>query len=550
PRYLLFLLAVIPLWATGAAVAREDRWWRAGRRVVEGTHWAASLVLGLLVAGAAGWLLPAPAALDLGPASAWLRQTFPAMANMRGPQSQAETDPQGFNLAAAGFARRLTELGGPVRPVDDVAMRLTLLSGTVEETLYLRGTAMTNYTGRGWAQETRPGSVGDDVPPMGQELTLEMTPVGISGNTIFYPREIMAVRGIDAYQFGRESYLFSRERLMQPYQVQAYRPAGRPAASMPLMFDPGRYLALPGDLPARVRHLAADLTSSQPTPYDEALAIEAYLRNLPYDMGVPATPPGRDFVDYFLFDLRRGYCTYSATAMVVMLRSESIPARWVQGFAAVPGETEVRWSSAHAWVEAYFPGYGWAVFDPTPRFTLPARLSQEQAGAAVSILEPGPGVEEPSVSTVPPSPEATSAEGRFPWWLGAVVLVALAYAATSVQAFYKERIDWRDERAGLVQAFTLLASALGRMGLPRLSHQTPAEYAGDVAGAWPELGPAVRQVAADVTAALYARPGAPLPDGARRRMGGTMAALWDRARGRWGIVRTAWIRFRYLWGKD
>jgi len=55
----------------------------------------------------------------------------------------------------------------------------------------------------------------------------------------------------------------------------------------------------------------------------------------------------------------------------VMLRAEGIPARYVTGFLPgeyndVGGDYIVRESDAHAWVEVYFPGYGWLTFDPTP----------------------------------------------------------------------------------------------------------------------------------------------------------------------------------------
>ena len=77
---------------------------------------------------------------------------------------------------------------------------------------------------------------------------------------------------------------------------------------------------------------------------------------------------GDGFTECFL-RVRRGYCMYFATAMVMLLRQEGIPARFVEGF--LPGERvgtreTVRDHDAHAWVEVYFPGSGWVPFDPTP----------------------------------------------------------------------------------------------------------------------------------------------------------------------------------------
>jgi protein-glutamine gamma-glutamyltransferase len=80
-----------------------------------------------------------------------------------------------------------------------------------------------------------------------------------------------------------------------------------------------------------------------------------------------------DAVQYFLFEQRRGYCEQFSSSLAVMARSLGIPARVATGY--VPGEYnpftglhEVRASDAHAWVEVYFPGYGWSTFDPTPSF--------------------------------------------------------------------------------------------------------------------------------------------------------------------------------------
>jgi transglutaminase-like putative cysteine protease len=77
------------------------------------------------------------------------------------------------------------------------------------------------------------------------------------------------------------------------------------------------------------------------------------------------------FTECFL-RVKRGYCMYYATAMVMLLRHEGIPARFVEGF--LPGERvgmqeTVRTQNAHAWVEVYFPRFGWVTFDPTPRGT-------------------------------------------------------------------------------------------------------------------------------------------------------------------------------------
>lgn len=132
-----------------------------------------------------------------------------------------------------------------------------------------------------------------------------------------------------------------------------------------------RYLPLPRSVPNRVHDLARQITDGSINPYERAKAIENHLRtNYPYDLEVPAPPEGRDVADYFLFDLKRGYCDYYATAMVVLARSSGLPARFVSGYAtgaydAINAQYIVRELHAHSWAEVYFPEIGWVEFEPT-----------------------------------------------------------------------------------------------------------------------------------------------------------------------------------------
>ncbi len=81
-------------------------------------------------------------------------------------------------------------------------------------------------------------------------------------------------------------------------------------------------------------------------------------------------PDGADAVDDFLFESKLGFCEQIASTLVIMLRSQGVPARLATGY--VPGERDrvagvwkVRASDAHAWVEVWFPVTGWEAFDPT-----------------------------------------------------------------------------------------------------------------------------------------------------------------------------------------
>lgn len=132
------------------------------------------------------------------------------------------------------------------------------------------------------------------------------------------------------------------------------------------------YTTLPEHFPQRVRDYAYAITQGAQNNLQKALMLEMYLRqNFEYTLTPGNLPAGRDFVDHFLFDIRRGYCTYYASAFVTMARSLGIPARYVEGFivTGLPddmGYVNVLNRHGHAWAEVYFEGFGWFRFEPTP----------------------------------------------------------------------------------------------------------------------------------------------------------------------------------------
>ncbi|MBC8099197.1 MAG: hypothetical protein H7Y11_07120 [Armatimonadetes bacterium] len=135
------------------------------------------------------------------------------------------------------------------------------------------------------------------------------------------------------------------------------------------------YLQLPEAITQRTRDFAQTLTAAADNPYDQVIAIRDHLLvTYPYDYFPPPQAPNTDSVDQFLFVDQRGVCEHYTSAMIVLLRSLGIPARFAVGygsgdFNALSGYYEVRANDAHAWVEVYFPEYGWVPFDPTPGWT-------------------------------------------------------------------------------------------------------------------------------------------------------------------------------------
>lgn len=94
---------------------------------------------------------------------------------------------------------------------------------------------------------------------------------------------------------------------------------------------------------------------------------------------------GQHPIEEFLFTYRSGHCELFASAMVLMLRAEGIPARFVAGFLGgelnrLEGYYVVRQENAHAWVEAYVEGSGWRVYDPTPPEGRPSQSEMSLLG--------------------------------------------------------------------------------------------------------------------------------------------------------------------------
>jgi transglutaminase-like putative cysteine protease len=150
-------------------------------------------------------------------------------------------------------------------------------------------------------------------------------------------------------------------------------------------------LSLPTALDARVRSLADRLASSGDTPRQRLLATLGHLQNgFTYTLA-PGPFHSNDPVAEFLFDKKAAYCEYFATATVVLLRLQQVPARFVKGLNVSP-ETDqggglhvVRESDAHAWIEAWLPGEGWVEADPTPPDQLAA--AHPRAGALERLLQ-------------------------------------------------------------------------------------------------------------------------------------------------------------------
>jgi hypothetical protein len=317
----------------------------------------------------------------------------------------------GMNLQPtmiSGFSDDV-ELGeiGEIKKSSMVVMRVTVDGGLLAaDGLHWRGVALTNFDGKRWYNEphepttlTSPAdgswfrlpSSNGNAPVSGKQIHYKVLLEPIGSTALFFASEPQRVRGrfmddSSRLPFGqRRTYLLEdfTGSISNPYhnytrvEYEATSIVPRPplAALQAASSDyPAEirdtYLQLP-KLDPRIPALAKQVTLFDKTPYDKARSIEEYLRsNYGYTLDLTG-PPQADPLPYFLFQKRAGHCEYFASAMTVMLRTLGIPARYINGFQTgeyndVAGDLLVRASDAHSWVEAYFPGFGWLTFDPTP----------------------------------------------------------------------------------------------------------------------------------------------------------------------------------------
>ncbi len=319
----------------------------------------------------------------------------------------------------SGFTDQV-ELGqiGQIKKSSAVVLRVETGSPVNYPALRWRGNALANFDGRRWTSAERAAetltansdgwiALREKPKPgeaRGEILQFTVLQEPMASDALFVAGTMLAIRGSFTGETGgishRRNYLYrdSSGSLINPFhnfvsvrytgisQLPALNRAQLEAADTDYPAEiTGVYLQLP-EIDRRIPELARSATQRAFTPYDKAAALETFFKTkYSYTLDLTGNP-GKDPLAHFLFETRAGHCEYFASSMTVMLRTLGIPAREVNGF--LPGEFNelggdyiVRASDAHSWVEAYFPGSGWIVFDPTPdapvvSATLLSRLSQ------------------------------------------------------------------------------------------------------------------------------------------------------------------------------
>src|SRR5829696_5785166 len=266
-----------------------------------------------------------------------------------------------------------------------------------------------------------------------------------------------------------------------------------------------RYTQLPPTGLERTRALAGRLTEGTTNPYDAMLRMNDYLKKTyPYDLSIPPQNREMDAVEYFLFEQKRGYCEQFSSSLAVMARSLGIPARVATGYA--PGEYnpftgyyDVRASDAHAWVEVYFPGYGWSTFDPTPSFdSTPWQYRAAdnlQGGKVFGFMAKRLGE-----AAGPAATAGTLMRGVARLDPASIIIVGLLVGGAYLAFFYTRKFVAHRNRktvmvrpikvsdARLYSRYKKITTAIEEMGIVRESQETPEQYARRAARALDEPG--------------------------------------------------------------
>ena len=256
-------------------------------------------------------------------------------------------------------------------------------------------------------------------------------------------------------------------------------------------------------------------------PYDLALNMQNYLLDgtqFHYQSDVTElvdqSCSGLSTVECFA-TIRAGYCQYYATTMAILLRAAGVPTRFAQGFLpgerTADGKETVSNSGAHAWVEVYFPGYGWIDFDPTggsvgqpvsipsgaPASPTPrpsAVLVTDQPGSSGKDPRRTAGTGVPGVTDGRPTGTST---GPF---IAIALLLLIGAAGLAFAAWRRGPRPMHPDRA-----WHSLASWATRFGVGPRPSQTVYEFAGALGDALPSVRPELATVANAKVEIAYGR---------------------------------------------
>ena len=375
---------------------------------------------------------------------------------------------------------------------------------------------------------------GEGVDPEGRHtFTFTVTPGEFTGTTVLSPQMPITVDQVSRLTtVGDGAYFTALDRVEAsgPYTVTALTPVN---GNGPGQLNVAALRATDTTYPEEIKDLYLDFAEGSLGP--NALKLEAKIRDeaasqAPIDLANQIVAELQSSAYKYSTDLRdlpcagiskvecfatykKGFCQYYAATMAVLLRDMDVPTRIVQGFlpgsrAQNPATERVLFSDAHAWVEVYFPGYGWLPFDPTGNNL--SQLAPLPSGNPTASGSPRPNASNRPLAT----PQGTGRDpvvrpgaGVFggPGSLGPLVAVlALLLLVVGAVAF----LTWqRGPRGGTTadEAYGTVTRIASRFGFGPRPAQTVYEYAGVLADVLPTVRPELETVARAKVESVYAR---------------------------------------------
>jgi transglutaminase-like putative cysteine protease len=530
PITFVFVVAALLFVAANHAAALPSAWFSGRAASPPGLY-------RLAMGAAPVALLVAAAGLVLGP-------------NLPGAQATPLVELRG--TGGGGDTSRIT-----VSPLVDLKTRLT--SNPVTELFtvrspvpsYWRLTALEEFDGRIWSSRGTYRPAGDSLPKEAGDnaLTYKVVQDYRIGplESFWLPAAYRPGKvDLDGARVNAESLTLLTEKESAEgliYKVQSEIPRYTPADLVQAGGDPGAdmeaYLQLPEDFPSDVRDLAREKTANANGPYQQALALQDFLRNnYTYDEAAPAGHSD-DHLRYFLFRSKIGYCEQFAGAYAAMARSIGLPARVAVGFT--PGAYDqaldifhVTTKEAHAWPEVHINGMGWVSFEPTPgRFdpnpsnytgtynpaANPILATTTTTAGAADPAAPTPTTERPEQAEDDPfqTDETSSGSSLIGTLLRALAVGVGVAALLAVPPMLKKRRRARRQRVGPTRARVAGAwsEALDRLreaGTAPAAAVTPMEFArGGSRAIAADVGAPMTKLARIFTKASYS-PGDPSED--------------------------------------
>jgi protein-glutamine gamma-glutamyltransferase len=460
-------------------------------------------------------------------------------------------------MPSTGFSSQV-RLGdiGRIQQSDETVMRVRVEDAGAGS-LYWRGIALDNFDGQAWTRTDRDfrdrfikgekeyiqvDSVSGKNNLVLQTVYLEpidtpvlfalSRPVLVQGGGFdFLEKDNYGAISFRRNEFERITYKILSDRTLPPIDKLRADTSVYPV-------DVARmYLQLPPRMDARIGQRAEDVIRNAGNRYDKAKALESYLQNsFGYTLDLKAS--GEDPLADFLFNVKEGHCEYFATAMAVMLRTQGIAARVVNGFQQgdyndTAGIYVVKQKNAHSWVEVYFAGEDggagvWVPFDPTPfagqstgtgaagiaaqfnkyvealeTMWIEYFVAYDDVGQRSLLRSVREGFTDVQVKSSTWIDSITAVMAR--WWqevrgdhgIGAS-LIAMAYGAAYLLAFasgvllivwlyrkarklelWKRVVAWfgKNNEKAIVEFYERMQKILATRGFNRPPHQTPLEFA-------------------------------------------------------------------------